>query len=97
VSEEDGVEDIGYADAMAELEDILEHLESDDLDVDALAARVERASALIEVCRTRITKARVQVESVVAELEESADAGSGAGADDIEPDGGPDLRLLDDS
>jgi exodeoxyribonuclease VII small subunit len=97
VSEEEGVEDIGYADAMAELEDILEHLESDDLDVDALAARVERASALIEVCRARITKARVQVESVVAELEESADAGSDAGADDIEPDEGPDLRLLDDS
>jgi exodeoxyribonuclease VII small subunit len=97
MSDENGVEDIGYADAMAELEDILEHLESDDLDVDVLAARVERASALIEICRTRITKARVQVESVVAELEESVDATSGAGSDDSEPDGGPELRLLDDS
>jgi exodeoxyribonuclease VII small subunit len=97
MSEEHGVEDIGYADAMAELEDILEHLESDDLDVDALATRVERASALIEVCRTRITKARVQVESVVAELEESVDATSGTGSADSEPDGGPELRLLDDS
>lgn len=97
MSEEHGVEDIGYADAMAELDDILEHLESDELDVDALATRVERASALIEVCRTRITKARVQVESVVAELEESVDASSGTDSDDSEPDGGPELRLLDDS
>ncbi|MEZ5166053.1 MAG: exodeoxyribonuclease VII small subunit [Acidimicrobiales bacterium] len=36
--------EIGYADAMAELEAILDDLEDDDLDVDVLAARVERAS-----------------------------------------------------
>lgn len=97
MSEEHDVEDIGYADAMRELEDILEHLESDDLDVDALATRVERASALIDVCRNRITKARVQVESVVAQLEESVGAHPGSDSDDGEPDGGPELRLLDDS
>ena len=60
---------VGYADAMAELEAILDDLEDDDLDVDVLATKVERASTLIQVCRDRIGAARVQVERVVASLE----------------------------
>ncbi len=60
--------EIGYAEAMAELESILDHLEDDDLDVDVLASRVERASELIQLCRDRIGSARVQVEKVVASL-----------------------------
>lgn len=73
-------EQIGYAEAMAELESILDDLEDDDLDVDLLASRVERASTLIQLCRDRIGAARIQVEKVVASL----DAGPGdtdAGAD----------------
>ena len=75
---------IGYADAMAELEQILRDLEGDDLDVDMLASRVERASLLIGLCRTRIGAARVQVERVVATLDSGDDkygieAGSEAG------------------
>jgi exodeoxyribonuclease VII small subunit len=61
--------EIGYADAMAELESILDDLEDDDLDVDVLASRVERASTLITLCRERIGAARVQVEKVVAALD----------------------------
>ena len=59
----------GYAAAMAELEQILEELEGEDPDVDLLAARVERAATLIEVCRGRIERASVSVERVVAALE----------------------------
>ena len=58
---------------MDELEVILEDLEGDDLDVDVLAAKVERASTLINLCRTRIGAARVQVERVVASLEDGTD------------------------
>ncbi len=69
-------EEAGYADAMAELEAILDDLEDDDLDVDVLATKVERASTLIQVCRDRIGAARVQVERVVASLEDDiGDAG----------------------
>ncbi len=67
----DTPDEIGYADAMAELESILDDLEDDDLDVDVLASRVERASTLIEVCRSRIGAAKVQVEQVVASLDVS--------------------------
>jgi len=75
--------EIGYADAMAELESILDDLEDDDLDVDVLASRVERASTLITLCRDRIGAARVQVEKVVASLDAEAEAAPAAGDDDI--------------
>ena len=55
---------------MRELESILRALEDDDLDVDALAARVARAADLIRWCRSRITGARLQVEQVVSDLED---------------------------
>ncbi len=86
-------EEIGYADAMAELESILDSLEDDDLDVDLLASRVERASTLIQLCRDRIGAARVQVEKVVASLD--SDGGDGhAGTLEEEPDlGDPTLEL----
>ena len=61
----DGTE-LGYAAARAELDLILAELSGDDLDVDVLAERVERASALIEICRGRIANARIQVERVMA-------------------------------
>lgn len=67
---------IGYADAMHELEAILDDLEDDDLDVDVLASKVERASTLIQLCRDRIGAARVQVERVVASLDETAGDGA---------------------
>jgi exodeoxyribonuclease VII small subunit len=62
-------DEIGYADAMRELDDILEELERDDLDVDVLAARVQRASELIQLCRTRIARAQSDVDRVVTDLE----------------------------
>lgn len=63
-------EEIGYADAMHELEAILEELEGDDLDVDVLADRVRRASELIKLCRSRITRAQDDVQRIVADLED---------------------------
>ena len=54
---------------MSELEDILEELESDDIDVDQLAERVKRASDLVKACRDRIAAAKLHVERVVAEVD----------------------------
>jgi len=76
-------EAIGYADAMQELEAILEELEGDELDVDVLAERVRRASELIKLCRARITRAQDDVARIVADLEDFS-------ADDAEPDDEPD-------
>lgn len=78
-----GDESIGYADAMKELEQILRDLEGDDLDVDMLASRVERASFLIGLCRQRIGDARVQVERVVANLDSDDEADLSDTGDDL--------------
>lgn len=61
---------VGYADAMAELERILDELESDQLDVDVLADRVRRASELLTLCRDRISRAQADVDKIVADLDE---------------------------
>ncbi len=58
----------GYAAALAELEEILGQLERTDVDVDVLAAQVQRAAQLITFCRDRIGNARLQIEHVVATL-----------------------------
>ena len=82
MSGNDSVEAIGYADAMRELETILDELEGDELDVDVLAERVRRASKLIKLCRTRITRAQDDVARIVADLED-------LDPDDADPDTDP--------
>jgi exodeoxyribonuclease VII small subunit len=72
----------GYAEAMAELEEILDELEGDALDVDVLAERVRRASELITVCRTRIARAQADVDAIVAELDDEEDLDDEPAEDD---------------
>ena len=62
-------ETTGYAEAIGELESILDELESNDVDVDVLAEYVKRASELIELCRDRIGKAKLRIEEVVAQID----------------------------
>jgi exodeoxyribonuclease VII small subunit len=62
-------EEAGYASMLAELEGILTELEHRDVDVDLLAERVARAAALVEACRDRIERARLEVERVVASID----------------------------
>ena len=73
----------GYAEAMAELEEILDELEGDALDVDVLAERVRRASELITICRSRIARAQSDVDAIVADLaDDEAPDESGDESDD---------------
>lgn len=62
-------DEIGYAEALAELDEILEGLEEEDVDVDALAEQVQRASELIELCRSRIGAAKLRIEEVLAKAD----------------------------
>ena len=68
-SSADGAAELGYARALAELERILAELEASDVDVDQLADRVARATALIAVCRERIGAARLRIDEVIADLD----------------------------
>jgi len=74
---------IGYADALAELDAILRELEGSDVDVDRLADRVARAADLIQLCRDRISRARLRIDEVIVDLDASSDLG------DADGDGGP--------
>lgn len=60
---------LGYADALAELDRILRELEGSDVDVDRLATQVARAAELITLCRDRVSAARLQIDDVVAQLD----------------------------
>jgi exodeoxyribonuclease VII small subunit len=80
------VPELGYAEALAELEAILDRLEHDEPDVDRVAVDVARAAELVQHCRGRIADARLKVEEVVGDLApEAAPPDATGGADDAEP------------
>ena len=68
-TDDSGIDELGYADALDELDDILRELEGSDVDVDRLAARVARAADLIALCRDRIGAALLRIDEVIADLD----------------------------
>ena len=68
-TDDSGIDELGYADALDELDDILRELEGSDVDVDRLADRVARAADLIALCRDRIGAARLRIDEVIADLD----------------------------
>ena len=62
-------EELGSTAAVAELDQIVADLESSQLDVDALTAKVARAAELVTWCRGRIDGTRLQVEQVLNTLD----------------------------
>lgn len=54
-----------YNKAMVRLEEIVHQIESEEIDVDDLAARVKEAVELIRVCKDKIEKAEMEVTEVV--------------------------------
>jgi len=59
--------------AIDELEAILRRIESEEVDIDRLAAEVARATELVEVCRGKLRRAEVQVTQIVQKLDEPAE------------------------
>jgi exodeoxyribonuclease VII small subunit len=59
-----------FAAAMAELTDLVERLESDQLDVDHLVERVARATELVQWCRARLDAAQFRVEEILVRAAE---------------------------
>lgn len=84
-------EPAGYAEAMREIEAILAELDSSNVDVDALATKVERASYLVKWCNQRITAAEMTVESMVADLDLDEPGTDEELNDDLDDDDDDDL------
>jgi exodeoxyribonuclease VII small subunit len=61
---------LSYSEAMAEIEEILEKIENEELDVDELAEKVKRVSVLLKTCKEKLTKTNEQVEQILKEMED---------------------------
>ncbi|WP_319482075.1 exodeoxyribonuclease VII small subunit [uncultured Draconibacterium sp.] len=61
---------VSYSEAMAEIEEILEKIENEELDVDELAEKVKRVSVLLKTCKDKLTKTNEQVEQILKEMED---------------------------
>jgi exodeoxyribonuclease VII small subunit len=64
--------ELAYRDALAELDAIVRELEGEDVDVDVVADRLERATALVSELQRRIHDAQVRVERLTPRLEQAA-------------------------
>ncbi|HOX25119.1 MAG TPA: exodeoxyribonuclease VII small subunit [Candidatus Krumholzibacteria bacterium] len=59
---------LSFSEAVAEVEAIVARLESEQTDVDELAAEVERAVELIAACRARLERTDREVRDLVVRL-----------------------------
>ena len=62
-----------YAAASAELEQILHDIESGEIDLDVLSDKVERAAALLAICRQKLAATETKVKKVTADLAAAMD------------------------
>ena len=60
--------EISYSLALEELQEILNDLESDQVDIDELAKKVERANELLQQCQKRLSSTLMQVEKIIEVL-----------------------------
>ena len=62
-----------YSLAWKELEEIINEIESEDINVDVLTEKVKRAGYLIKFCKGRLRNTEEDVKKVLAEIEETAE------------------------
>lgn len=62
-----------YAAASAELEQILQEIETGEVDLDVLSEKVERAAALLALCRQKLAATETKVKKVTADLAAAMD------------------------
>lgn len=63
-------QELSYAEAMAEVEQILARFNTQQMDVDTLASEVKRATELIAQCKGRLLRAEREVAEVLGGNEE---------------------------
>ncbi len=63
------VKNMSYKEAMTELEQILAKMQSDNCDIDSLAAYTRRATELITECRSRLTATDEELRTILAQLD----------------------------
>ena len=64
------IEEIRFGEAIEELEGILHRVEAEEIDIDDLAEELKKAAELLDVCRSKIRKAELEVTQIVQALDE---------------------------
>ena len=58
-----------FNEAVAELEEILELIESGEPDVDELTGKVKRASMLLKLCQGKLRDTEKEIDKIIEEME----------------------------
>lgn len=78
-------ESLRYGEALQELRTILDGIEREDIDLDELSDKVERAALLIRSCRERIERTEQRVQRVLDDLRKADAPTSASAADPVAP------------
>lgn len=63
------VKELTYNQAVAELDEILRTMQSENCDIDRLASYTRRATELLRECRSRLTATDEELKAILADLE----------------------------
>ena len=61
--------DQSYGEAITEIEEILEKIETGELDVDELTAKVKRVARLLDICKKKLKTTEKEIQKVIDGLE----------------------------
>ena len=62
---------LSYAEAVLQIEEILQKIETGELDVDDLAEKVKQASELLKLCKGKLFQTEKEIEKILKEMEDS--------------------------
>ena len=58
-----------YAKVMEQVKSIIKEIEENDMDVDAMVAKIEEAAALLKECRSKLVKTDETVQKILDDIE----------------------------
>lgn len=61
---------ISYNEAIEELEQILNQIETGELDIDQLSEKLKRASILLKNCKNKLKQTETEVEKIINDINE---------------------------
>lgn len=59
--------EIKYEEAVAQLEEIVDKMENDELDIDQLSEQLKRAKVLVKLCKDKLTKTDEEIKKLLSE------------------------------
>ncbi len=60
--------EIGFNEAVRDIEEILKRIEDGEPEIDQLSANVKKAAELIKICRTKLRETEEKIDSILKDL-----------------------------